>query len=56
MFWRIVRSDGQSILIECPERMKSDDYVRFLHQAPGGVITEEVILQHDNCPVHKAES
>ncbi len=35
--------------------MTSDDYVRILHQALGDVITDEVILQHDNCPVHKAE-
>ena len=52
MFWGIVRSDGQKILIKCPDRMKSDDYVRNLHQVLG---EDEVILQHDNCPVHKAE-
>ena len=35
--------------------MKSDGYVRILHQALGDVITDDVILQHDNGPVHKAE-
>ena len=44
------------MLIKCPDRMKSDDYVRFLHQALEDVITDEVILQHDNCSVHKAET
>ena len=43
------------MLIKCPDRMKSDDYVRTLHQALGDVITDQVILQHDNSPVHKAE-
>ncbi len=43
MFWGIVRSDGQKILIKCPDRMKSDDYVRFLHQVLLDVITNEVI-------------
>ena len=55
MVCAIVRSDGQTMLIKCLDRMKSDDYVRILHQALGDVITDEVILQHDNCPVPKAE-
>ena len=55
MLWGIVRSDGQQMLIKCPDRMKSDVYVRILHQTLGDVITDEVVLQHDNYPVYKTE-
>ena len=55
MFWGIVRRDGQNMLLKWPHRMKSDDHVRILHQALGDVTRDEVILQHDNCPVQKTE-
>ncbi len=41
--------------IKCRDRMKLDDYMRILHQALGDVITDEDILQRDNCPVHKTK-
>ncbi len=55
MFWAIIHSDGQKMLSKSPDRMKTDDYVRILHQAPGDVITDAVILQHEKCPFHKVE-
>ena len=55
IFWVIIRSDGKKMLIEGPDRIMSDDYLRILHQALEDVITDEVILQHDNCPFDKAE-
>ena len=57
MFCGIVRCDDRNMMIKCPDRMKSDDYEHILHQALGDVIKDkvEVILQHDNYPVHKAK-
>ena len=55
MSWGIVRGDNQKMLIKCPDRIKSDDYVRIVDQVLGDVITHEVVLQHDNCPVHETE-
>ena len=55
MFCGIVCNDGRKMLIKCPDRMKSDENVYILHQALGDVITDEVISQHKNCPVYRAE-
>ncbi len=52
-FWRIDRSDGkrgQNFLIKCVDTMCSDYCVSILAM---GVFIEEVILRHENFPVHK---
>ncbi len=55
MFWGIVASEGRKMLIKCRDRMESDNYVRILRQALRDAITDEVILQQDDFPAHKAE-
>ena len=42
-------------MVKFPDRIRSDDYVRILHQTLGDVITDEIVMQNDNCPFHKAE-
>ena len=55
MFWGAVRFDGRKMLVKCPNRMKSTDYLEILQKFDEKLNIPGLIFQQDNAPIHKSQ-
>ena len=56
MFWGAISYSGRKILLKCPSRMNSQDYLRILELIKDEFFQDpEMSYQDDNCPIHRSQ-
>lgn len=54
LVWGAIKSHGKRILVRCPHRMNSQDYIQILDRDLIPFYDYDEILQQDNAPIHRS--
>lgn len=55
MIWGTINYDGSRMLVRCPPRLNSDEYIKILSEHFVPFYDSEKIFMQDNAPIHKSK-
>lgn len=56
MFWGCIKEDGTRMLIKCPDRLNSAEYINILNQGLKPIYEPHDVFQQDGASCHKART